>query len=527
MELATAKQMREMERRTVEGGIPSLELMQRAANALAETAREMVEEQKRPDGTYRYLPQATGIVLVGNETVSYEKPSGAHQYRAAVFCGPGNNGGDGLACARILAEAGWEVRTFQVNGFPPSTGDAKEMERLWREAGGNLEVLAPADPKQIAFCLSCDVLIDALLGIGLKRTLEGDMLAAVGMMNHADVPILSVDIPSGVESDTGKVLNGAVNAARTVTFTMPKVGLYVGAGAEKAGRIQVEPIGVPEAAREKNFPIQTTEPGRLPRRERNSYKGMFGKIYIMGGSIGLTGAPVLAAQGALRSGAGLVRVAVPARIYPMIAAHCVEAMPSPLPADSHAVQTEAENCDVVLLGPGLGGENRMKRLVLTLLEALERPVVLDADGLNALAGHIDILKKRKALTVLTPHDREFQRLGGDLTGGDRLGAARFFAHQHQCVLVLKGYRTITAFPDGEAFINTTGNPGMATGGSGDVLGGMIASLLGQGFEPKRAVPLAVWLHGRAGDLAAAELGEYGMLPSDLIQKIPYAMKKLE
>ena len=526
MRLATARQMREMDQRAIDGGVPSLELMERAAQELAQTAMEMVEEAEAPAGKYLYLPDATGVAMSGEETATYTKQGGPHQYRTAVFCGPGNNGGDGLACARLLKEAGWEVRAFQIRERPPATDSAKEMAHRLQEVGVELEVIAPTDPKQIAYCLSCDLLVDALFGVGLRRPLEGDALAAVAMMNSSGVPVLAVDMPSGVETDTGRVMNGAVNAACTVTFTMPKVGQFVGAGAVKAGKVQVVPIGITDTAHDDSG-VQTTEPGRLPRRERDSYKGMYGKLYIMGGSVGFTGAPVLAAEGALRSGAGLVHLAVPARVYPMVASHCLEAMPAPLPADSRSAVTKAESCDVMLLGPGMGGENRMKRVVLTFLEAVDRPAVLDADGLNAVAGHIDVLKGRKSLTVLTPHDGEFQRLGGDLTDKDRLGAARAFAQESGCVVVLKGYRTLTVFPDGEAFVNTTGNPGMSTGGSGDVLGGMIASLLGQRIEPKRAIPLAVYLHGRAGDLAARELGEYGMLPRDLIQKIPYAMKELE
>ena len=516
MELATAAQMKEIDRRAMEGGIPGLALMERAARAMADWAEEMAKEAAAPPD----VRQASVFDAPDGE----EKP----RRRAMVFCGPGNNGGDGFACARLLLQRGWEVRTFTVSGFAPRTEDAQEMARRLREAGGTVEKLSPADPKQISFCLSCHVLVDALFGVGLKRPLGWEMLAAVGMMNGAGVPVLAADIPSGIETDTGRVLGGAVNADCTVTFTLPKIGLFVGEGGVRAGKVRVADIGVPRACwQEETFPVQTVEPGKLPRRPRDIYKGKCGKVYILGGAIGLTGAPVMAGEGALRSGAGLVTLAVPARVYPIVAGRCVEAMATPLGSDPRAVLAQAEENGVVLLGPGLGGENRMKRLVLTLLENLEKPVVLDADGLNAVSGHIDVLKGRKALTVLTPHDGEFKRLGGDLSEGTRLQAALSFAAETGCILVLKGFRTITAFPDGRAFVNGTGNPGMATGGSGDVLGGMIASLLGQGFPPERAVPLAVYLHGRAGDLAAEELGEYGMLPRDLIQKIPYAMKELE
>ena len=265
----------------------------------------------------------------------------------------------------------------------------------------------------------------------------------------------------------------------------------------------------------------------LPHRDRRAHKGDFGKVHIFGGSVGFTGAPVLAALGALRTGAGLVYLSVPESIYQIEAGRCLEAMPSPLPEDERGVEAAKRALagkDAVLIGPGLGKSPWAEQLVFTLLEAAQCPVVLDADGLNAVSAHIDRLDGRDRPTVLTPHEGEFARLGGDLTQG-REAAARHFAQAHRCILVLKGHETLTALPDGTLFVNTTGNPGMATGGSGDVLAGMLLSLLGQGLAPADAALASVWLHGRAGDLAAADKGEYGMLPSDLVEQIPYAIKE--
>ena len=253
--------------------------------------------------------------------------------------------------------------------------------------------------------------------------------------------------------------------------------------------------------------------------------------------MGYSGAPVLAARAAVRSGAGLVSVGVPEPVWPVAAAKLEEAMPHPLPAGMDGMLSLAaagpalarmKASGACLIGPGLGRGPEAAEVVRTLLRDLPGPVVLDADGINALEGHIDVLDgRRDRLTVLTPHDGEFARVGGDLSSGDRLAAARAFAAEHGCCLVLKGHRTITAFPDGAAFVNTTGNPGMAKGGSGDVLGGVILSLLGQGLPPQEAVPLAVWLHGRAGDLCAEEIGEYGMTPSDLIARLPRVLRECE
>lgn len=261
----------------------------------------------------------------------------------------------------------------------------------------------------------------------------------------------------------------------------------------------------------------------IPPRPRTAHKGDFGRVAVVGGAVGYTGAPVLAAEGALRTGAGLVHLYVPDEVYPIVAAKCDCSMPAPLPEDGSELLEVLARCDTVLLGPGLGRGERQTELVLELTRELTCPLILDADGINALSEHINVLDRRRGLTVLTPHEGEFLRLGGDLSGG-RLDAARRFAGDHRCILVLKGHGTLTAFPDGTVFLNPTGNPGMAKGGSGDVLGGMILSLLGQGLPARRAVPSAVFLHGQAGDLAARVLGQAGMTPADIIKQIPFTLK---
>ena len=266
----------------------------------------------------------------------------------------------------------------------------------------------------------------------------------------------------------------------------------------------------------------------LPRRPRQAHKGDFGRVYVLGGSVGYTGAPVFAANAAVRTGSGLVFLGVPRDIWAVTAVRCAEAMPHPLDTEPQRVLERIARCDAALIGPGLGRSEETDRLVRFLVERLELPLVLDADGLNALAGHTQLLKGRTAPTVLTPHEGEFARLTGcALPVKDREGAAADFAREHGCVLVLKGKNTVTAHPDGRVWINTTGNPGMAKGGSGDVLAGMILSLVGQGIEAGQAAAMAVWLHGRAGDLCARELGEYAMTPSDMLAMLPQALKELE
>lgn len=272
----------------------------------------------------------------------------------------------------------------------------------------------------------------------------------------------------------------------------------------------------------------------LPKRPRESHKGDYGRVGILGGCTRYSGAPVMAAQGAVRTGSGLVSVGVPEPVWPAAAVKLTGAMPFALPADpagGFALQAlrqarrELEGCDAALIGPGMGRGEGAEGLVLALMEELTVPLVLDADGLNALAGHIDVLDGRKGrLTVLTPHEGEFARLTGSAPGRDRVGYARAFAWRHGCILVLKGRRTVTALPDRRAFVNTSGNPGMARGGSGDLLAGMILSLLGQGVSPDRAVPAAVWLHGAAGDACARALGEYGMAVPDMIDALPGVLR---
>ena len=278
-------------------------------------------------------------------------------------------------------------------------------------------------------------------------------------------------------------------------------------------------------------PNRTRGPWPLPKRPAAAHKGDFGRVFILAGSEGYTGAPVLAARAALRTGAGLVFLGVPREIWPIVAVGCGEAMAFPLPERYGDILEKARGCDVALIGPGLGRAPRAERLARSLLSDLDLPVVLDADGINALAGHIHILDERRAPTVLTPHEGEFARLTGcTLPVADRVGAARDFALAHRCTLVLKGHGTVTAAPDGRVWVNETGGPGLAKGGSGDVLAGMIAALWGQKHlarAPEELPGLAargVWYHGAAGDRCARRLGEYAMLPGDVIEALPEILR---
>ena len=512
MKLATAAQMKELDRQAIEErGIPSIDLMERAAEGVARAALEL-------------LPARPG------------------RCKGAVLCGAGNNGGDGVAAARLLFLKGLKIRVFLVGAYEKLTPDALEETRRLSECGVELERFDPADAGQRAWVLGCDVVVDALFGVGLSRPIGADtpFAAAVDWMNGSRAAVVAADIASGVAADTGDVLGRAVRADRTVTFTLPKIGQAVGEGAVLSGDVEVRDIGIPaDLVQKLACRAQTAERdfarAALPPRRADGHKGTFGKVLIVGGAVGYTGAPYLTAAAAVRTGCGLVSLGVPEAIWPVEAAKCVSAMPFPLP-DKHGklspkakaeILRRAAGCDAVAIGPGLGRSEGVTELVLDLLREIRQPVVLDADGINALAGHIDVLDaRRNAVTVLTPHDGEFARIGGDLSAGDRLGAARAFAAAHGCILVLKGHRTVTAAPAGNALVNTTGNSGLAKGGSGDVLTGVIASLLAQGASPVQAAAGGVWLHGRAGDLAAERLTAYGMTPEDVIAALPAAIREV-
>ncbi len=544
--LATAAQMRELDRVAIEErGIPSLELMENAARAVAEQVQILTQKSRKyaPTGCSALIyAKKDGQPLTPEEEAEaavmraiVEQP---HGVRVGVLCGPGNNGGDGIAAARLLLESGHEVRCFLVGDRTKMTPDARAMEEKLLAAGGSLEPYDLNDRAASVWLSTCECLVDALFGVGLCREVQGDFLYAILRMNQCSAKVISCDIPSGINADTGEIMGAAVRAHTTVTFTFAKPGLYLGAGGPCAGEIEVADIGIPfdltAPMHRQTASVQALGHGHyvLPRRSPTAHKGDFGKVFILAGSVGYTGAPVFAANAAVRTGAGLVYLGVPAEIYPIVAVKCDEAMPFPLPENYDTLLEKARSCDVALIGPGLGRAPETEALVHRLLTDLAIPVVLDADGINALEGHIHILDSRPGPTVLTPHDGEFRRLTGcALPILDRLSAARDFARAHNCTLILKGHGTVTAAPDGRCFINGSGNPGMAKGGSGDVLAGMLSALLGQKqfhgphFDLSELCAFGVYYHGQAGDLCAEELGEYGMTPSDMLRAIPRVLKE--
>ena len=454
--------------------------------------------------------------------------------RAVIFCGSGNNGGDGIAAAFYLLRRGAQVRVFLVGEREKMTADTREMERRLIELGGTLEEPELSDAGLPKLLDEAGVIIDAMFGVGLRGALRGRAREAALLMNASATPVVAADIPSGVIADTGEVPGEAVRCVKTVTFSMAKIGHFSQPGNTYAGEVEICDIGIPDNwLREIDTGVYALEAADalLPRRQSVSHKGDYGKLLICGGSVGLTGAPTLCARASVRAGAGLTFLGVPKEIYGITAQKNDEAMPFPLADDGSGRISERawgvllekmEICDVAVLGPGLGRSGELTALVGRMVRESRRPLVLDADALFALGQDMEALQEANCPVILTPHDGEFARMGGVLTG-DRVGDARAFAKKYDCVLVLKGHRTVIAFPDGEVYITTTGNPGMAKGGSGDVLAGVLGAMLCQ-FPLKKAVTAAVWLHGRAGDLAAEAFGEYSMTASDIIDMLPKAIK---
>lgn len=505
MELSDAKKMKAADEAAIrDRGIDSLTLMERAAKELLKAS------------------------------ILYMGPS----RRLVVFAGPGNNGGDGIAMAGFFRQMDMdcEVRVFLVGDREKMTADTRAMEQRLREAGGELETFDPADPALGDLCKGAGIIIDALFGVGLSRELTGDARTAVELMNASGAPIVSADIPSGVAADTGLVLGAAVQADCTVTFSRAKPGHFLEPGCVYCGEVRVADIGIPEDLVKRSgcglYAIRGSDL-RLPIRPRLCHKGDFGKLLIVGGSIPYTGAPAMAAKAAVRGGAGLVYLGVPSDIYEIEAIKNQEAMVFPLASGEKgrvsrrawdSIAERLKVCGVCVLGPGMGRGEDTKAITELVLRHSEIPVVADADALWAISQDVTMLDEAECPVILTPHEGEFQQLLGHPVT-DRLTESLGYAKAHRCVVVLKGHRTVCAFPDGKAYIIDAGNPGMAKGGSGDVLAGVLGAMLCQ-LPLRRAVVTGCWLHARAGDIAALHHGEYAMKAGDIIDCLSMAEREI-
>jgi NAD(P)H-hydrate epimerase len=432
-----------------------------------------------------------------------------------IFCGAGNNGGDGLVVARKLHSMGGKVKVILL-------GDAQKFKGA---AGTNYEIITklkiPLSPFKsrddlIFDTANSDILIDAIFGTGLIRDVEGIYRDVIEWMNSSGKPVFSLDIPSGVSGDTGQVLGCAVRADCTITFGLPKLGNILYPGFDLCGKLYVSHISFPpEMIEQKGFKIAINDPDPLPERDPNGHKGSFGDVLFIAGAAGYFGAPYFSALSFLKAGGGYSRLASPASIIPSIASKGSEIVFLPQEETSEgslALSNKnrlirlSEEVDMVVIGPGLSLNPQTQELVKEIVGAVEKPVLIDGDGLTALCNDPEIISKRKHPTILTPHLGEMSRI--------TLNA----------ILVLKGAHSLIGFPDGRVFINLSGNSGMATAGSGDVLTGVIAAMSGAGLSLEDAVRTGVFLHGFSGDLAAAKKGEDGITAQDIMEFLPDAVR---
>ena len=513
MKILTAAQMQALDQRTImEAHIPSLTLMERAGLGVAQQLEAAFSPLK-------------------NKLIT-------------VVCGKGNNGGDGLVVARLLAKKKINVHVILLTKPTELSRDAKVMHgRLVRAAPKGTIHLSVDTGKLQELLAASDVIVDAIFGVGLSGMVTGFFGEAITAINGARRRVIAVDIPSGLDADTGAILGPTVRADHTVTLGLPKIGLYVGMGIDHAGTVHVVDIGIPQSlvdSIESRAILMTHGAAKasLPLRSPSSHKGTFGHAGLIAGSVGKTGAAAMAAKAALRVGAGLVTVAVPSSVNDTLETKLLEAMTAPMPETKartlgrsglDRLLTFIRGRSAVAIGPGLTTHHETVELIQELVKRLDKPSVLDADALNALAGKASLLTECKIPPILTPHPGEMSRLEIDATpesiNADRLGVAGRFARERGVLVVLKGARTVVARPDGLVAICPTGNPGMATGGTGDVLTGMIVGLLAQGLSPWDAACAGTYLHGLAGDLTAAALSQAAMTAGDLIERIPQALSQ--
>jgi hydroxyethylthiazole kinase-like uncharacterized protein yjeF len=516
VKLVTAAQMQELDRRTIEDcGIPGICLMENAGRGAAELL-------------VRYFPEArTGSI--------------------AVLAGGGNNGGDGFVIARHLKNWGVQAKVYLFSSMDEVKGDAGTNLRVWLAMGGELvEVIYKGDFAGIKKELSkASLLVDAILGTGLRAEVKGLLKDTISFVNSLPQPVMAVDIPSGLDASTGKVLGDAIRADLTATFGLAKIGQVIEPGCGHVGQLEVIDIGIPRhliaEAAITTYRLDTAEldMGLLKPRPAQSHKGDYGHLFVLSGSPGKTGAAAMVCSGALRTGTGLVTLGIPASLNPILEAKLTEAMTAPLPdAGSGYLVVDAlerihqllEGKTALALGPGISTESQVQEAIVKLIAEATLPLIIDADAITALASRSEILKQCKGSVVLTPHPGEMSRLMGitaQEVQDDRIGVAKTCAASYNSIVVLKGNRTVITTPEGKVYINATGNPGMASGGTGDVLTGMIGGLLAQGLSSLEAAKWGVFLHGLAGDLAAQAIGEIPLIASDIIDYLPDALGEVK
>lgn len=503
MKVVTSEEMRHIDEVAISRyGIPSLKLMENAGRAVFKHIKSI----------YRNLR------------------------KAIVFCGGGNNGGDGMVVARYLKKDGWKVKVVLLSDTDKLTKETSEQLRMIKRL--KIPVTGVDGFKEFE---DNTLIIDAIFGTGIKREITGKIKEVIEKINSSSLPVVSVDIPSGISGDDGSVMGIAVRAKITVTFGLPKRGHFLYPGADYTGRLIIEDIGFPpELLQSRDIKISTIEEdyikGLLPLRKRYSHKGTYGHVLVVAGSKGKTGAALMAGRSALKIGAGMVTLGVPGSLIDSFQSIVMEEMCLPLLDRDGILSRDAfnqimeflhEKTDILAIGPGIGVNDDTCELLKRIVSSSPRPLVIDADGINSIKDP-EILKSSSREIVLTPHPGEFSRLTGiDINSieKDRLSTAISFTERYNKFLVLKGVPTVVS-SGGYAWLNTTGNPGMAKAGSGDVLTGIIAGLMAQGLEPLPASIAGVYIHGLSGDIASRRLTHYSVLARDIIDSIPEAIKEI-
>jgi len=514
MKVATAEQMQELDRKAIETyRIPGVVLMENAGRGAAE--------------------------LICNTFPDIDKK------KIAIVAGKGNNGGDGFVIARYLLNQGISVRVYLLTDPKGLRGDGETNFNIFHRMKGEvISVPSSKDYQKIKRDLEkFDILVDGIFGTGLDAEVRGYYREVIDHLNMLQRPIVAIDIPSGLDADTGKPLGTAIRAFLTVTFGLPKIGLLISPGLDYAGKVKVIDIGIPKKlVEEEKIPTYLLEKEEIQSwlsvpRHPDTHKGDYGHLLVIAGSVGKTGAAAMSCQAALRMGAGLVTLAIPKSLNPIMEMKLTEVMTEPLPETPKqtlslrafsAIVRLCENKKAVIIGPGLGTYKETQSLVLKLIKALDLPIILDADGLTALATQPKTLPATNRSLILTPHPGEMARLirsSAKEVLENRFGVSKNFSQSQHVHLVLKGHPTLIASPKGEVFINPTGNPGMASGGTGDVLTGMIGGLICQGFDILPSLQASVFLHGMAGDEGAQEMGEKSLIATDMIEKLPALLKR--
>lgn len=510
--VALAKEMQAIDRRAIEDiGIPSIALMENAGR------------------------ESTRIIL--------KKLQSAIDKKIIVVCGKGNNGGDGFVIARQLFEKGARVRVILLGKIEEVKEDPAANAKILKNIGLEIHSASPENWNSFQHHLRhADLIVDAIFGVGLNKPADGFYKTVIEDLNKSGKDIVAIDIPSGIDSDSGNLIGAHIQASQTIALALPKRSHLLYPSANAMGGVEAVDIGIPRQAVEKEkikvFQLEEKDlQNWAPSRPSNSHKGTYGHLLAIAGSPGKAGAGALSALASLRTGCGLATLALPESCQQAVEFNPLEVMTVSLPqtpsggialSSKGRILELCENKSAVALGPGLGDDPETVELIVQLLGELQLPIVLDADALNAIEGKTQCLNAVQSVKILTPHPKEMSRLTGESVEEilhNKIQVALEFAQSHNAYLILKGADSLTACPDGRVFINPTGNAGMATAGSGDVLTGIIAGLLSQSMQPDRAASAGVYIHGLAGDIAANKCGQASMIASELIANLPAAIQQ--